>query len=97
MVEVVVVVTAARGEAFADILLTDFSGTVELVVVGAKSVVVGNTFVSMLVSVAMVWLVTSVIFEAPWKIDNICNIASLFKLGSITDCPPIALPMPSTV
>lgn len=57
--------TATRGEACADILLTDFSGTVELVVVGAKRVVVGSTFVPTLVSVAMVWLVTSVISEAP--------------------------------
>lgn len=57
--------TAAGGEAFADILLTDFSGTVELVVVGAKRVVVGNTFVSTLVAVVIVWLVTSVISEAP--------------------------------
>ena len=56
---------AVRGVAFADILLTVFPGTVELVVVGAKSVVVGNTFVPTLVSVAMVWLVTSVISEAP--------------------------------
>ena len=57
--------TAARGEACADILLTVFPGTVELVVVGAKRVVVGSTFVPTLVSVAMVWLVTSVISEAP--------------------------------
>ena len=60
-----VVVAAARGAAFADILLTVFPGMVELVVVGAKRVVVGSTFVPTLVSVAMVWLVTSVISEAP--------------------------------
>jgi len=58
-------VTAARGKVFADILLTVFSGTVELVVVGAKSVVVGSTFVPTLVAVVSVWLVTSVISEAP--------------------------------
>ena len=60
-----VVVAAARGAAFADILLTVFPGTVELVVVGAKRVVVGSTFVPTLVSVAMVWLVTAAISEAP--------------------------------
>ena len=58
-------VAAARGAAFADILLTVFPGTVELVVVGAKSVVVGSTFVPTLVSVARVWLDTAAISEAP--------------------------------
>ena len=58
-------VAAARGAAFADILLTVFPGAVELVVVGAKRVVVGSTFVPTLVSVEMVWLDTAAISEAP--------------------------------
>ena len=58
-------VAATRGVAFADILLTDFPGTVELVVVGANKVVVGNIFVPTLVSVAMAWLATSVISAEP--------------------------------